>query len=181
MKKGFTMIELIFVIVILGILAATAIPKLNATRDDARMVTAAQEADRIFSELGSFYTAQGQFDDPKNFGGKTDMSAMTNVTNPIRLGDKECLTVTGMDQTQFPGAVSVNVGTEGLCEKLWATNAMQQLSKTFYSSNDFNASNSYPSQHTTNGQYKFTPASNKKNAATAYVTFGTTTGINFEN
>ncbi len=35
MKNAFTMIELIFVIVILGILAAVAIPKLAATRTDA--------------------------------------------------------------------------------------------------------------------------------------------------
>ena len=35
MKKAFTMIELIFVIVVIGILTAIAIPKLAATRDDA--------------------------------------------------------------------------------------------------------------------------------------------------
>jgi len=35
--KAFTMIELVFVIVVLGILAAIAIPKLAATRDDAQI------------------------------------------------------------------------------------------------------------------------------------------------
>jgi len=34
MRRGFTMIELIFVIVIIAILALVAIPRLNATRDD---------------------------------------------------------------------------------------------------------------------------------------------------
>ena len=37
-KKAFTMIELIFVIVILGILATVAIPRLMATRTDAVLV-----------------------------------------------------------------------------------------------------------------------------------------------
>jgi len=35
MKKAFTMLELTFVIVIIGILSSIAIPKLAATRDDA--------------------------------------------------------------------------------------------------------------------------------------------------
>ena len=35
MKKAFTMVELIFVIVIIGILTAIAVPKFTTTRDDA--------------------------------------------------------------------------------------------------------------------------------------------------
>lgn len=179
MKKGFTMIELIFVIVILGILAATAIPKLNATRDDARMVTAAQEADRIFSELGGYYTAQGAFADGFD-NGSTNVNAMTNVSNPIRLGNHDCLTVAAGAQTgnnARPGQVVITIGTDGLCANLWETAAMQQLSKTFYNDIEMNAS--YPSIHTTTNGYKFSPA--KGQNTTAYTTFGTNKGINFQN
>ena len=37
MNKAFTMIELVFVIVVIGILSAIAVPKFAATRDDAEI------------------------------------------------------------------------------------------------------------------------------------------------
>ena len=40
MKKAFTMMELVFVIVVIGILSAIAIPKFAATRDDAMVANA---------------------------------------------------------------------------------------------------------------------------------------------
>lgn len=35
MKKAFTIIELVFVVIILGVLAAVALPKFSASKDEA--------------------------------------------------------------------------------------------------------------------------------------------------
>jgi len=60
MRRGFTMIELIFVIVIIGILAVIAIPKLSATRDDAKLVTEMQNLSTCVQDIGAVYTAKGE-------------------------------------------------------------------------------------------------------------------------
>ena len=60
MKRGFTMIELIFVIVIIGILAVIAIPKLSATRDDAKIATNLQNLSGCLQDIGAKYTATGK-------------------------------------------------------------------------------------------------------------------------
>ena len=61
-RNGFTMIELIFVIVILGILAAVAIPKLMATRTDAQIAKNVQNLGAAVNEVSSYIVAKGSAD-----------------------------------------------------------------------------------------------------------------------
>ena len=73
MKKGFTMIELIFVIVILGILASVAIPRLAATRTDAEIAATVANLRTLLNDAASYYAVKGEF-------GTVKWKDLTNVT-----------------------------------------------------------------------------------------------------
>jgi len=51
MKNGFSMIELVFVIVVLGILASIAVPKFSATRTDAKIAKGRADISSIRSAI----------------------------------------------------------------------------------------------------------------------------------
>ena len=59
-RDAFTMIEIIFIIVVIGILAVTAVPKLMATRDDARMTTVLQNLMIGATDIAGYTVARGQ-------------------------------------------------------------------------------------------------------------------------
>ena len=85
MRKGFTMIELIFVIVILGVLASVAIPRLAATRDDAEVAKAATNLTTAVTDIAAYYTAKGGFTVTSSGSGASKVQKVdfTKITNAL--------------------------------------------------------------------------------------------------
>ena len=121
-RAGFTMIELIFVIVILGILAAVAVPKLAATRDDAKIAAEITAVSQVIQNLGAAYTAKG---------------ILANVAT-------KCVTVAAAGQALIDGNVTISLvastvtdcGTPAFIvkvgERLTNNNSLSALAATKY-------------------------------------------------
>ena len=142
MKKGFTMIELIFVIVILGILASVAIPRLAGTRDDAEISSAIANLRTLVSDANVYYVTKGDLKEKGStnyakWGGITSVpltttassgtaatsAADTDVTTEVNLkaGGKDCIGVSLVEKTNTAPAYikftknSTNSGS-GVCK-----------------------------------------------------------------
>lgn len=124
------MIELIFVIVILGILASVAIPRLSSSRLDAEISAAIANLRTLTSDLSSFYVTNGGFSiagvDPNQT--QDYLKIMTNVqgvtlgamdtdliVGSMKIGDQDnCLLFSTNGRTrdggQNEGAIEGNTG-----------------------------------------------------------------------
>ena len=88
MKHAFTIIELVFTIVILGILASTAIPRLMATRSDAEISKFAMQLAMSVMDMAVYYTAKGEFGDIK------DMThSILDSNGKVKVQSRECVQV----------------------------------------------------------------------------------------
>ncbi|MBF7042301.1 prepilin-type N-terminal cleavage/methylation domain-containing protein [Campylobacter volucris] len=106
MKKAFTIMELVFVVIILGVLAAIALPKLGASKDEASATQALSNL-KIFINDVSNYVLKNEalssialMSNVANIKNE-DLSSLQNSSKELYFGvgnDEECFKVVFVDQ-----------------------------------------------------------------------------------
>jgi len=105
------MIELVFVVVIIGILAAVAIPKLAATRDDAKVVEAVQNLKLCIRDFSNRYTARGEENN--------------DTASCRRVVEDGCFQIVGVNPSSVDGNLSVKAVTGVNAATQWCQRAAQ--------------------------------------------------------
>jgi general secretion pathway protein G len=119
MKKAFTMIELIFVIVIIGILGATAIPKLSATKDDALIAKNSEYITATMIEISTYIMANGE--------SKDDLSKMSSILRRLQAQNRIVIDTTNK-------SVKVKIGEDSDCISIDIdSSSTTELLKTVFS------------------------------------------------
>ena len=134
MKKAFTMIELILIIVFIGVLSAIATPRISTTRDDAVLVKTMAEIRTAIEEINAYYISQGKLalDTTNN---KVKFKEMTNAGVVGSSGDlgffaknERCISLKFFAADQ--NCLGVDISEQGLCKKLWKAPEFKRFSQT---------------------------------------------------
>ena len=88
MKKAFTMIELVFVIVVLGILAMVALPRLASSKEDAEITRVKAEIAAIRSAIQTHRVANLLAQKGNGYPEKLDEKKIAEITNGTKLNKK---------------------------------------------------------------------------------------------
>lgn len=100
MRKAFTILELVFVIVILGILAAIALPKMSSSKDEAEVSKSLNNLKTLINDI-SIYTLK-----------KDHLSSIKTMSNVSGVENADLSNFNGIKEVNF------HVGDDKECLKL---------------------------------------------------------------
>lgn len=109
-RKGFTMVELIFVVIFLGILAAIAIPKISGSTETAVLASMKNDARAAITAEDAYYIQSNEYADATVEGGTEGAIAALGTSN-IKVGasPNNTVTVTSKDCGDGTKGYTLNV------------------------------------------------------------------------
>ena len=81
-RRGFTLIELMLVVIIIGVIAAIAVPRMAGKTEKARLAAAAQEINSLSASLDTFELGVGRFP-------STEEGLIALLERPSALSDED--------------------------------------------------------------------------------------------
>ncbi len=122
-SKAFSLIELIFAIVVIAVIASVAIPKLMGINSQAKTSTVSGDISTIISSLQSYYMVHKKID--KISDSVTLNPSVWNITDKeviFKEADKECIKITVNEEIAL--VIDETVGT--VCGELFKNGIRNQ-------------------------------------------------------
>ncbi len=116
MRKGFSLIELIFMIVVIGIIASVAVPKLMDTRSSAIVSTLKQDIATVTTSVQTYYMQKGKIEkisDAVNLNSSTWIIANKEIKY---MGDSDVCVSIKIDNSNL--IVTINENASEICKQL---------------------------------------------------------------
>lgn len=120
MKKAFSLLEIIFVIIIIGVIAGIGIPKLLNTKSNANAISLRQDVNTLINSIQSYYLANGgieKISDSVNLNKKVWNIEDKKVT--YYENDNECVSVEIKSSSNKDTLdVTINPDVGEICKKI---------------------------------------------------------------